>query len=119
MTPREGAFPREVGPSEIGPRRALAKCRVYMSAETTTMVAANTVNKGDVLGTARGAGIQADLKTFHQLHVYGAAAITLITVQNTRRVSRVEMLEAALVGEQIDPKPEEEEQKPEATSQPS
>jgi cyclic pyranopterin phosphate synthase len=59
MTPREGAFPREVGPSEIGPRRALAKCRVYMSAETTTMVAANTVNKGDVLGTARVAGIQA------------------------------------------------------------
>ena len=40
-----------------------------------------------------GAGIQADLKTFHQLHVYGAAAITLITVQNTTRVSRVEVLD--------------------------
>jgi len=49
-----------------------------------------------------GAGIQADLKTFHQLHVYGAAAITLITVQNTTRVSRVETLDAALVSEQID-----------------
>jgi hydroxymethylpyrimidine/phosphomethylpyrimidine kinase len=49
-----------------------------------------------------GAGIQADLKTFHQLHVYGAAAITLITVQNTTRVSRVEMLDPALVSEQID-----------------
>jgi hydroxymethylpyrimidine/phosphomethylpyrimidine kinase len=49
-----------------------------------------------------GAGIQADLKTFHQLKVYGAAAITLITVQNTTRVSRVELLDPALVSEQID-----------------
>lgn len=49
-----------------------------------------------------GAGIQADLKTFHQLRVYGTAAITLITIQNTTRVSRVETLEPALVGEQID-----------------
>jgi len=49
-----------------------------------------------------GAGIQADLKTFHQLRVYGTAAITLITVQNTTRVSRVEMLDPALVSGQID-----------------
>jgi hydroxymethylpyrimidine/phosphomethylpyrimidine kinase len=49
-----------------------------------------------------GAGIQADLKTFHQFGVYGAAAITLITVQNTTRVSRVEPLDPALVAEQID-----------------
>jgi hydroxymethylpyrimidine/phosphomethylpyrimidine kinase len=48
-----------------------------------------------------GAGIQADLKTFHQLGVYGAAAITLITVQNTVRVSRVETLDAELIAEQI------------------
>lgn len=49
-----------------------------------------------------GAGIQADLKTFHQLKVFGTAAITLITVQNTTRLSRVEVLDAALVSEQID-----------------
>ena len=49
-----------------------------------------------------GAGIQADLKTFHQLGVYGTAAITLITVQNTTRVSLVETLDPALVAEQID-----------------
>jgi hydroxymethylpyrimidine/phosphomethylpyrimidine kinase len=48
-----------------------------------------------------GAGIQADLKTFHQLHVFGTSAITLITVQNTTRVSRVEVLDARLVAEQI------------------
>ena len=48
-----------------------------------------------------GAGIQADLKTFHQFEVYGAAVITLLTVQNTRRVDRVECLDAQLVREQI------------------
>jgi hydroxymethylpyrimidine/phosphomethylpyrimidine kinase len=48
-----------------------------------------------------GAGIQADLKTFHQFGVYGEAVITLLTVQNTIRVSRVEVMPAALVAEQI------------------
>ncbi len=48
-----------------------------------------------------GAGIQADLKTFHQFGVYGEAVITLITVQNTQRVSEVAPLPAKLVAEQI------------------
>jgi hydroxymethylpyrimidine/phosphomethylpyrimidine kinase len=48
-----------------------------------------------------GAGIQADLKTFHQFGVYGEAAITLLTVQNTRRVGRVEVMPPSLVIEQI------------------
>lgn len=48
-----------------------------------------------------GAGIQADLKTFHQFGVYGEAVLTLITVQNSTRVSRVEMLAPDLVSEQI------------------
>lgn len=48
-----------------------------------------------------GAGIQADLKTFHQFGVYGEAVITLITVQNTVEVKRVECLAADLVAEQI------------------
>ncbi len=48
-----------------------------------------------------GAGIQADLKTFHQFGVYGEAAITLLTVQNTQCVSRIEVLPADLVLQQI------------------
>ncbi len=48
-----------------------------------------------------GAGIQADLKTFHQFGVFGQAAITLITVQNTLGVQRVECLDAGLVAAQI------------------
>jgi hydroxymethylpyrimidine/phosphomethylpyrimidine kinase len=49
-----------------------------------------------------GAGLQADLKTFHQFGVYGTAVVTLITVQNTVRTSRIEALDATLVGEQFD-----------------
>src|SRR5690349_756794 len=49
-----------------------------------------------------GAGIQADLKTFHQHGAYGAAVISLLTVQNTERVEHVENMSAALVGAQLD-----------------
>lgn len=48
-----------------------------------------------------GAGLQADLKTFHRMGVYGEAVITLITVQNTHGVRRVDVLAPDLVAEQI------------------
>ncbi len=48
-----------------------------------------------------GAGLQADLKTFHRMGVYGEAVVTLITVQNTRGLRRVEVLAGELVAEQI------------------
>jgi hydroxymethylpyrimidine/phosphomethylpyrimidine kinase len=48
-----------------------------------------------------GAGIQADLKTFHQFGVYGEAVITLLTVQNTAGVRRVEHIAPDLVEQQI------------------
>lgn len=48
-----------------------------------------------------GAGIQADLKTFHQFGVYGEAVITLLTVQNTTTVSRVQVMSPGMVSEQI------------------
>src|SRR5579864_86289 len=48
-----------------------------------------------------GAGIQADLKTFHQFGVYGEAVVTLVTVQNTVEVKRVDCLAADLVAQQI------------------
>ena len=49
-----------------------------------------------------GAGVQADLKTFHRFGVYGEAVITLITVQNSVRVSQVETLAPELIAGQID-----------------
>ncbi len=49
-----------------------------------------------------GAGIQADLKTFHQRGVYGTSVLTLVTVQNTQRVSAVEILSPKLVSDQLE-----------------
>ena len=57
--PGDSPFPREIGPNEVSARRALARCRVTMLPATTAAVASNEVNKGDVLATARVAGIQA------------------------------------------------------------
>ena len=48
-----------------------------------------------------GAGIQADLKTFSAIGVFGMTAITAVTVQNTEDVSDVEELSPATVGGQI------------------
>ena len=47
------------------------------------------------------AGIQADLKTFAALGVYGASAITAITAQNTRGVDAVQAVDADIVAAQI------------------
>jgi hydroxymethylpyrimidine/phosphomethylpyrimidine kinase len=49
-----------------------------------------------------GAGLQADLKTFHRFGVYGEAVATLITVQNSRGVTRVDTLAPDLVIAQIE-----------------
>ncbi len=53
----------DVTPKEPTHRRAVARCRVFMAPETTAMVASNAVTKGDVLGVARVAGIQAAKRT--------------------------------------------------------
>lgn len=49
-----------------------------------------------------GAGVQADLKTFHQAGVYGMSVITLLTVQNTQDVQRVEVLSGDLIRAQLE-----------------
>ena len=49
-----------------------------------------------------GAGIQADLKTFHQWRVYGSTALTAVTAQNTLGVQEVHPLPRAIVAAQID-----------------
>ncbi|WP_111558723.1 bifunctional hydroxymethylpyrimidine kinase/phosphomethylpyrimidine kinase [Paracoccus sediminilitoris] len=48
-----------------------------------------------------GAGIQADLKTFSALGVYGASVITALTAQNTRTVARVQPAGPAMIAAQI------------------
>jgi hydroxymethylpyrimidine/phosphomethylpyrimidine kinase len=49
-----------------------------------------------------GAGIQADLKTFAALGVYGASVITALTAQNTNGVSGIHAVPADFVTAQID-----------------
>jgi hydroxymethylpyrimidine/phosphomethylpyrimidine kinase len=49
-----------------------------------------------------GAGVQADLKTFSALGVYGATVITALTAQNTRGVTAIHDVPAEFVAAQID-----------------
>ena len=49
-----------------------------------------------------GAGIQADLKTFAALEVYGATVITAVTAQNTLGVTAIEEVGTGLIAAQID-----------------
>ena len=49
-----------------------------------------------------GAGIQADLKTFAALGVYGASVLTALTAQNTKGVTGIHLVPSAFVTAQID-----------------
>ena len=49
-----------------------------------------------------GAGIQADLKTFHAFGVFGTSVITAVTAQNTRGVSAIHPIPLDVVARQID-----------------
>jgi hydroxymethylpyrimidine/phosphomethylpyrimidine kinase len=49
-----------------------------------------------------GAGIQADLKTFAALGVYGASVITALTAQNTKSVAAIHDVPADFVAAQMD-----------------
>ena len=48
-----------------------------------------------------GAGIQADLKTFHAHRVFGTSAITCVTAQNSDGISAVQTIEPRIVAEQM------------------
>src|SRR5688572_7151373 len=64
-----------------------------------TLPVALTVAGSDSGG---GAGIQADLKTFHAFGVFGTSAITAITAQNTLGVASVHAIPIEVVRAQID-----------------
>lgn len=63
------------------------------------MIVALTIAGSDSGG---GAGIQADLKTFHQFGVFGTSAITAITAQNTVGVAGWQPVSRELLRAQID-----------------
>jgi len=64
-----------------------------------TVPVALTIAGSDSSG---GAGVQADLKTFAALGVYGASVITALTAQNTTGVSGIHQVPAEFVTAQID-----------------
>jgi hydroxymethylpyrimidine/phosphomethylpyrimidine kinase len=64
-----------------------------------TIPVALTIAGSDCSG---GAGVQADLKTFSALGVYGASVITALTAQNTTGVSGIHQVPADFVTAQID-----------------
>ncbi|WP_215192260.1 bifunctional hydroxymethylpyrimidine kinase/phosphomethylpyrimidine kinase [Exiguobacterium sp. s7] len=49
-----------------------------------------------------GAGIQADLKTFQELEVFGTSVLTAVTAQNTHGVHGVEAVSPELITQQLD-----------------
>jgi hydroxymethylpyrimidine/phosphomethylpyrimidine kinase len=65
----------------------------------TTIPIALSIAGSDPSG---GAGIQADLKTFSALGVYGATALTALTAQNTRGVTGIHNVPPEFVSLQID-----------------
>ena len=52
--------------------------------------------------SSAGAGLQADLKTFSALGVYGATVVTAVTAQNTKGVTAVHNVPADMIAAQID-----------------
>lgn len=68
------------------------------SLETYPINVALTIAGSDSSG---GAGIQADLKTFQALGVFGTSAITAVTVQNTQKVYAIQEINPEIVHDQI------------------
>lgn len=64
----------------------------------STIKVALTIAGSDSSG---GAGIQADLKTFQALGVFGMSAVTAVTVQNTQKVYAIQEIEPRIVHDQI------------------
>ncbi len=72
---------------------------IELKSRVVTTPVALTIAGSDSSG---GAGIQADLKTFAALGVYGASAMTALTAQNTRGVTGIHLVPAEFVSAQID-----------------
>ncbi|HMC41098.1 MAG TPA: cyclic pyranopterin monophosphate synthase MoaC, partial [Acidimicrobiales bacterium] len=70
----------DVTPKEATHRRAIARCKVFMLPETTAKVASNAMSKGDVLGAARIAGIQAAKRTADMIPLCHPLLVGAVTI---------------------------------------
>jgi len=81
----------DVGDKQATHRRALAQAVVRMSAETASAVARGDAPKGDVVSTARIAGIQAAKRTAELIPLCHPLALTFVDVRIDVRDDRVEI----------------------------
>lgn len=70
----------DVTPKEATHRRAIARAKVFMQPETVGKVAANAITKGDVLGAARIAGIQAAKRTADMIPLCHPLLVGAVTI---------------------------------------
>jgi cyclic pyranopterin phosphate synthase len=71
----------DVGDKPVSERRALARARVRMSRETAAAIVAGNVAKGEVLGTARLAGIMAAKQTAALIPLAHPIALSFVDVR--------------------------------------
>lgn len=69
-----------VGGKDITSRRAVARCNVQMSPATSAAIASSSLPKGDVIATARIAGIQAAKKTSDLIPLCHPLMLSAVTV---------------------------------------
>lgn len=81
----------DVTPKEATHRRAVARVKVFMKPETTGKVASNAMNKGDVLGAARIAGIQAAKRTADLIPLCHPLLVGAVTINFTIHEAHVEV----------------------------
>ena len=71
----------DVSSKEITSRSATARARVLMLPETLSLIASGTAKKGDVLATARIAGIMAAKKTSDLIPLCHPLALTKVSIE--------------------------------------
>ena len=79
----------DVSDKPVTERRAVARATVRMSAETAASVARGDAPKGDVLGTARIAGIQAAKRTAELIPLCHPLALSFVDVEAELRDTEV------------------------------
>jgi cyclic pyranopterin monophosphate synthase len=87
----------DVGDKQVTARRAVARATVRMAPETAAAVAAGDAPKGDVLGTARIAGIQAAKRTGELIPLCHPLALDHVDVSAHVEDDRVEIEATASV----------------------
>lgn len=69
-----------VGGKDITSRRAVARCNVHMLSATSAAITSRSLQKGDVIATARIAGIQAAKKTSDLIPLCHPLMLSAVTV---------------------------------------